>query len=182
MRIVSGKFRSRKILNVEDDKTRPTTDKNREAIYNLIGPYFHGGTCLDLFSGSGALGIEALSRGMEYCYFCDISNEAIKAIHANLKTLKINDAKVFQRDYKKVLKLLKAEEVKLDLVLLDPPYKMFDIEEMIKLLCDYDIISDDVIIVTETSKETTLKDEIECVIKTKEKVYGITRVCIFGRK
>ncbi len=179
MRVVSGKYRSRKIDNVESSKTRPTTDKNRESIFNMIGPYFQGGIALDLFSGSGALGIEALSRGVDFCYFNDLSQEAINVINKNIKTLKISDAKVFQRDYNVVLKTLQKEGIKLDLVFLDPPYQQFDINEIIAKIYDCDILTDDAIIVTETSREENLLDEISKLVKCKEKIYGASKVCVF---
>ena len=179
MRIVSGKYKSRRINHVEDNKTRPTTDKNRENIFNIIGPYFYGGNALDLFCGSGALGIEALSRGIDFCYFCDTSTQAVKVLNKNLKDLKILDFKLYQRDYKKVLKLFENEGIKLDLILLDPPYKFMNMNEILNLISQYQILNDDGIIVTETSKDEEIDDSFAGFSKSKETNYGISKVCVF---
>ena len=87
MRIVAGNFRSRRIEAPRSDQTRPTLDKVREAVFNRIGPYFEGGVMLDLFAGSGAVGLEALSRGMERVVFVDRSMEAVDVIRRNIAAL-----------------------------------------------------------------------------------------------
>ena len=85
MRVIAGKYRSRMLKTVENNRTRPTTDKNKENLFNMIGPYFDGGNCLDLFAGSGGLGIEALSRGMEFLVAVDKQYAAFKVIKENLE-------------------------------------------------------------------------------------------------
>ena len=89
MRVVAGKFRSRQLKSVDSKKTRPTTDKNKENLFNMIGPYFDGGVCLDLFAGSGGLGIEAISRGMNELYSVDHQYKACSTIRENVSMLKI---------------------------------------------------------------------------------------------
>ena len=88
MRVIAGKFKSRQLKSVDSSHTRPTTDKNKENLFNMIGPYFDGGICLDLFGGSGGLGIEALSRGMDELYSVDKQYKAFATIRENFKLLK----------------------------------------------------------------------------------------------
>ena len=106
MRVIAGKYKSRQLKSVKSNLTRPTTDRNKENMFNIIGPYFQGGNVLDLFAGSGGLGIEALSRGCDYLYSVDNQFAAFQVIKDNLKLLKIDNAKVFKLDYRKALKRL----------------------------------------------------------------------------
>ena len=106
MRVIAGKYKSRQLKSVKSNLTRPTTDHNKENMFNIIGPYFQGGNVLDLFAGSGGLGIEALSRGCDYLYSVDNQFAAFQVIKDNLKLLKIYNAKVFKFDYRKSLKIL----------------------------------------------------------------------------
>ena len=89
MRVVSGICKGRALKAVPGNTTRPTTDKVKEALFNMIGPYFEGGIGLDLFAGSGGLGIEALSRGLDKVIFIDRDGKAIQTIHENIKTCKL---------------------------------------------------------------------------------------------
>ena len=100
MRVIAGKFKSRQLKSVDSKLTRPTTDKNKENLFNMIGPFFDGGVCLDLFGGSGGLGIEAISRGMDELYSVDKQYKAFATIKENIQTLKIQDAAhVYKMDY-----------------------------------------------------------------------------------
>jgi len=122
MRIIAGNYRSRIILEVPGESTRPTTDKNREKIFNILGQFFSGGQALDLFAGSGAMGIEALSRGIESCIFVDINHKAIATIKENLKKLGITSGvKVDQSEAMLYLKRYLGRPF--DLIFLDPPYQ-----------------------------------------------------------
>ena len=87
MRVIAGKLKSRQLKSVDSKLTRPTTDKNKENLFNMIGPYFQGGTCLDLFAGSGGLGIEAISRGMDQLYSVDKQYRAFLTVKDNVKAL-----------------------------------------------------------------------------------------------
>ena len=105
MRVIAGKLKSRQLKSVDSKLTRPTTDKNKENLFNMIGPYFEGGRCLDLFAGSGGLGIEAISRGMDELYSVDKQYRAFATIQHNIKTLGIeNQVHVYKLDYSKALK------------------------------------------------------------------------------
>lgn len=124
MRVISGKFKGRLIHKVPSSNTRPTSDKIKEAIFHIMGPYFNGGHAIDLFAGSGALGIEAISRGVESVTFIDRSNEAIKTIKKNVKSLHIEDCTfIYRNDAFRALSILSRKNKKFDLIFIDPPYE-----------------------------------------------------------
>ena len=126
MRIVGGEHRGARIFAPKGKDTRPTTDRVREAAFNLIGPV-DGATVLDLFAGSGAMGLEALSRGAASATFVEDDREAVRSIERNLEKLSVTGAKVVQRD---VLQALATERRTYDLVLCDPPYGYADHERL----------------------------------------------------
>lgn len=181
MRIISGVFKSRQIDTVMASTTRPTTDKVRGSIFNIIGPYFDSGIALDLFAGSGSMGLEGLSRGMSFAVFNDIGNEALKVINKNINSLNLKDKTcVTKLDYKKALSFYK-NKYKFDYIFLDPPYKMNIVDEIIKIIIDDDLLNDSGLIICEVSKENIL-DEYEELDMIKNNIYGIRRVVIYERK
>lgn len=149
MRVVSGKYRGKKLLSPIDEKTRPTSDKVKESLFNVIGPKVNDAVCLDLFAGSGALGIECISRGASKVIFNDLNKNAIKIIKENINSLKNNDAcyEVFNKDYKDLLNSL---NIKFDLVFLDPPYALKIHDEIINILKKNCLLEDDALIAVET--------------------------------
>ena len=124
MRVIAGKYKSRQLKSVKSNLTRPTTDRNKENLFNIIGPYFDGGAVLDLFAGSGGLGIEALSRGYEHLYSVDNQYAAFQVIKENFTMLKLANAHVYKLDYRKALKRFANEKLKFDLILLEIATKL----------------------------------------------------------
>ena len=123
MRVISGKARGTKLSSIESLSTRPTLDRVKESLFNIIQNNLKGAVVLDLFAGSGQLGIEALSRGADKAYLCDINRDAVKMIKQNLEKTKLKDkAVVINEDYKKALRTLNTNE-KFDILFIDPPYK-----------------------------------------------------------
>lgn len=173
MRVIAGKYRSRQLKSVKSDLTRPTTDKNKENLFNMIGPYFDGGVVLDLFGGSGGLGIEAMSRGMDELYSVDKQYKAFAVIKENVNMLKIDNAHVLKMDYRKALMKFNDELVHFDLVLLDPPYAMKINKDIIETLAKQGNLNDGCTIVIEDLKEERIEVEAPFVLK-KEKDFGIT--------
>ncbi len=176
MRIVGGKLRHRIIEMTNLETTRETQDKVREAIYNSIGPYFDGGIALDLFSGSGAMGIEAYSRGIAHIYLNDLEKKAIDVCKKNCKSLEIKDVTFSCLDYKEFIKSTKAH---FDLVILDPPYRMDNIDEMLNLI--EPLVNKNGIVVFEMGVQSKYSPKIESLVFKKEKKYGIKKVAIFTR-
>ena len=175
MRIIGGLYRSRRIKMVGVETTRETTDMVRESIFNLMSSLRIEGVGLDLFSGSGAMGLEALSRGLDFCYFNDKGREAYKITQENIKELKLEDkTKVLNRDYKDAIKMI---DKKLDMVFLDPPYKLDSINEVLQILKEDDMLNENAYIVIEAEKEYQVKllDYYEIY---KERIYGIRKIVI----
>lgn len=178
MRIVGGKYRSRLIKFPLDAKvTRPTKDMVREGLFNALGEDINDAVVLDLFAGSGALGLESLSRGAKFVYFVDTSNLAIKVIKDNLISLKeIDNAELLNKDYYEALIELKDREIKFNIVFLDPPYKKMVIAEIIDFLFANNILSPNGIIIIETDYHLDLIDKR--FKKIKEYKYGKTFITI----
>lgn len=182
MRIIAGKLRSRQIKTLIGNSTRPTTDKVKEALFNAIGPYFDGGVMLDMFSGSGSIAFEALSRGMNFAVCIDSDNEAVKIINENIKNLELDKVtKLVKSDYQRALRLIN-DQYKFDLVYIDPPYHFQDIEKMISLLNKYTLLNVNAIVVVETKKESQLNEQYDDIIKYKESVYGITKLTYYKKE
>lgn len=182
MRVIAGEFKSRQLKSVDSKLTRPTTDKNKENLFNMIGPYFDGGVCLDLFGGSGGLGIEAISRGMDYLYSVDKQYKAFQTIKENIHTLKIEDrAFVYKMDYQKALQKFCNEGKCFDLVLLDPPYGLKINKDIIDFLKKNHMLNDGCIIVVEDLKEESIELD-ELFLLKKQQFYGITTLQIFKYK
>ena len=123
MRIISGKYKGKKLLGDNIDGTRPTMDRVKESLFGIIQNNIKNSTCLDLFAGSGSLGIEALSNGANTCYFIDNNKEVIKVLNNNISNLNIKqNSKVILSDWKKSLNDFSNQNIKFDLIFVDPPY------------------------------------------------------------
>jgi len=182
MRIVGGKYRHRLISFPDDaEHTRPTKDRVREAIFSALGDV-NGYRVLDLYAGSGAMGLEALSRGAVHTTFVDISVLAIKAIKDNVASLKIPESEYEIIRNKDVLAIesFKQKDAQFDLVILDPPYEEGKYEEIVNQLFNNNLLSDKAIIVMEANRPITL-EKIDYQ-KNKEYHYGDILVYIYWRK
>lgn len=168
MKVISGIYRGRNIEGYELLGTRPTQDRIKENIFNILGTDIQDKTILDLFSGTGSLGIEAASRGAKYVYFNDYNKEAINVINNNIKNIGINNCTVIHNDYKNIIKNL---DEKIDIILLDPPYDSNYIGISIKLITRYDLLNKNGLIVIECDDLDKVKydDEYRCI---KNKKYG----------
>jgi len=149
MRIISGKYRGKKLKEFNLDSTKPTTDMVKESIFNLIQFDVLNAVVLDLFAGTGALGIEAISRGAKLTTLVDCNNAAIKIINENLKNIE-GDYKVYNSDYKS---FLNKNKEKYDLVFLDPPYKTDYGIDAINMLLQREMLTKNAIIIFETSDD-----------------------------
>lgn len=156
MRIVAGKYRSRIIKAPNTQNTRPTSDMVRESLFNALGFQCQNASCLDVFAGSGALGIEAISRGAKKCIFIDNQDLAIAAIKENLNTLKIENAQVMKKDYTVIASLNES----FDLIFFDPPYKMPVFKEILSIIEKMHLLNETGIIVYESNRENMLHDDV----------------------
>ena len=175
MRIISGTMRGTKLYTLEGDNTRPTLDRVKEALFSKINFEIQDATVLDLFAGSGALGLESLSRGAEKVFLCDNSRDAIKIINQNIEKTKTKDkVSLLNMDYKKALEELKRLNTKFDLVFLDPPYKTDFAEDAAKFIVEKELLNEDGFIVLETDDKDKVLNKLDMnILDIKEiKKYG----------
>ena len=173
MRVISGTARGTKLYTLDGSLTRPTLDRVKESLFNIISQEIKGCVFLDLFAGSGAIGIEAGSRGASKVILCDKSKEACMIIKKNIeKTHALENIELYQADFKEVLKN-KIHE-KLDIVFLDPPYKTDFAIEAIKIIVEKDLLNQNAMIIIETDDSNRILEDlkhIDCEIKDIRK-YG----------
>lgn len=176
MRVISGQYKSIKLKTVDSMATRPTTDKVKESLFNIIDPYSMN--VLDLFAGSGGLGIETLSRGAEHAIFIDASSASIKVINENIAKCKIDKSKyeVYKNDYLRALKIFSKKGLKFDLVILDPPYRKGLIDDALSKILELDLLNDGAIIICEFASDEELNISHEQLDIYKEKKYGT--ICV----
>ena len=165
MRIIAGKYKRTPLVTLEGDLTRPTKDMVKEALFDSIQINSED-SFLDLFSGSGAIGIEAISRGAKKVVFNDCSKDAVKIIETNLKKINEN-ARVLCLDYEECL--FKLNDYPFDYIYVDPPYAFEEYEHIFELVDKYKLLSKKGIIIVEVKKTVDLNDEYSNLIKYKEK-------------
>lgn len=174
MRVIAGEFRSRILDEVESINTRETKDRVKESIFNSISSNLFEANVLDLFSGSGSLGIESLSRGSSSCDFVDKDIQAIDTVRKNVLKLRIeNRCMLHLLDFERFLDKTYHEY---DVILLDPPYKLDIIDDIIKIIARKNLLSKNGIVVCLYSKNNDLKTENNGIIEYKKKMIGITKV------
>ncbi|MUK89550.1 16S rRNA (guanine(966)-N(2))-methyltransferase RsmD [Ornithinibacillus sp. L9] len=175
MRVVAGIHKGRQLKAVPGKSTRPTTDKVKEAVFQVMGPFFDGGICLDLFAGSGSLGIEAISRGMNRCIFIDKHPKAIQTIKENVRSLKIDESiEVFRADAYRALKAAAKRELTFKLIFLDPPYGKVDYEELLNEIVNHQLIETNGIIYCEHDPAETISFSLESFRLVKQVNYSGT--------
>lgn len=179
MKIVSGTYGGRPLKTLEGKTTRPTSDKVRGAMFNMIGPYFDGGRVLDLYAGSGGLSIEAVSRGMEQAVLVEKDRRAQGIIASNIQMTK--ESHKFQLLKMEAHQALNQLQGTFDLIFLDPPYAKEQIVADIEALAERGLLGEGVMVVCETDKAVDLPEEIACLGIWKEKIYGISKVTVYVR-
>lgn len=182
MKVISGSLKGRVIDGYNIEGTRPTMDRVKESIFSMIQDKVPESIVLDLFSGSGTYGIECLSNYSKLVYFNDYNKECIKVIKKNLEKFNILDKSiVYNFDYLKCLNILKNDNKKIDLVFLDPPYKLKVINDILKFLVDNNLLNQDAIVVCEFLEDELLL-EYKNLVKIKERKYGTKEVYIYKLK
>lgn len=162
LRIISGQNRGTKLYTLEGEHTRPTLDRVKEPLFNIINFKLEDAIVLDLFAGSGALGLESLSRGAEKAIFCDNSNDAINIINKNIeKTRHLEDSIVINKNYEKALEEIKIKKILLDIIFIDPPYESNFYYNSLELIKKYELLKKDGIIILETDDEKRILNYID---------------------
>ncbi len=176
MRVITGIARGRKLQEPSGMEIRPTSDQVKESVFNIIQGDVEGRVCLDLFSGTGQMGIEALSRGAESCTFVDESREAVRLTRTNLEKTGLK-GEVFQGD---ALRFLESRE-KYDLIFVDPPYKSGYYEKILEKIKDFDKLSTGGIIIVESQADYEPASPGGPYQKLKTYRYGKVRVTTFTK-
>lgn len=153
MKIISGKYKGRNIIGYDITGTRPTMDRVKESLFAMIQNYIDNSNCLDLFAGSGNLGLEAMSEGASCCTFIDSNKVAIKTINDNLSKLDIENCKVYLKDFRI---FLKETNDKYNLIFIDPPYKTDFIKDALILIEKYDLLINNGLVILESDDKSKL--------------------------
>ena len=180
MRIISGKARGTKLYTLEGEKTRPTLDRVKESLFNIIQNNVADSCFLDIFSGSGAIGLEAASRGAQKVILCEKEKDAISIIKKNIEKTHL-DVKLYEMSFEKMLDSLHE---KIDIAYIDPPYKTDFAYESVKRLLNLDLLTNDSLIIIETDEEERMlnqinKLEVEIINKRK---YGRVHLIFLKKK
>lgn len=175
MRIIAGEKRGHTIFAPRGRETRPTSDRVRENIFNIVGPWVEDARVLDLYAGSGAMGLEALSRGAASVVFVESDPEALRVIQRNLDKLRLTGARVVRLDSTAALTQESSSGRKYDLVLVDPPYDMTNYDVLSRYLPN--VLADDGLLVFETAAK--VEPELSGLTVRTTRRYGSTRVTVF---
>ena len=160
MRIISGKARGTKLYTLDGTATRPTLDRVKESLFNIIQNDIEDSTVLDLFSGSGAIGLEFLSRGAKRAVLCDNSKDAIKIIKQNVQKTHFEEiAEIYNMEFTKLVERLQNQ--KFDIIYIDPPYATDFIKISLEKIIEYKLVNENTKIIVETDDETRILNQIE---------------------
>ncbi len=182
MRIISGKHKSRVLKTLEGMNTRPMIDRMKESVFNTIGPYFDSDIVLDLFGGSGALSLEALSRGCSKAYIVEKNHQACQVIKDNISSLKEEEnCFLFETDYKIALKNFKEKNMTFDIIFLDPPYRLNIIDEIIEFIQSNNMLNDKGIIVCQYVRGNHQAQDSTYLKIIKNYSYASSEVCIYQK-
>jgi 16S rRNA (guanine966-N2)-methyltransferase len=179
MRVVSGSRKGTPLKSLPGNLTRPTSDKVKESIFNMIGPYFDGGIAVELFGGSGSLSIESLSRGAEEAYIFEKNPRACSIIRENVEKCRFTEQiHIIKNDARNAVRALPSD-IKIDLLFIDPPFSETKFYELADTMAQAGMLSEEAIIVCEHDKQLTLPEVYHDYLKMKNPVYGNIAVSIY---
>lgn len=182
LRVISGEAKGHRLKTIKGNSTRPTSDRVKESLFNIISGYILDSNVLDLFAGTGNLGIEALSRGAYSAVFVDLSVECFNIINENLVHTKLADrATVITGEAVNVLDRLKVQNKKFDIIFLDPPYNKNLIQETLKIIDKNDIISDNGIVIAEKDIADIIPEEQGTLKLIRNQKYGDTVLAFYKK-
>lgn len=177
MRIITGVAKGRSIKAPEGENTRPTSDRVKESIFNIISKKIYASKVLDLFSGTGNLGLESLSRGAEACTFVEKNRDTYKILAYNIENLKFTpNSETYRLDSFEVLETLGKNKRKYDIIFLDPPYSMGMVEKAIKRISELGILERDGIIISECDEKESIPEKILSIKIYRTEKYGRTKI------
>ncbi|WP_027307429.1 16S rRNA (guanine(966)-N(2))-methyltransferase RsmD [Caloramator sp. ALD01] len=183
MRIITGTARGRIIKAPEGLNTRPTSDRVKESMFNILDYHYSYENVLDLFAGSGNLGLEAISRGAKKCIFIEQNKEAYNYLVDNIKNLKFEDyCEYYKQDAFSAVEILAKRGEKFDLIFLDPPYGKGLVEKSIKSIYEKGLLDDNGVIVSEQDVNDVLPDIIGNIKKVRVEKYGRTAIAFWSKE
>lgn len=181
MRVIGGKYKGQNLVSFQADHIRPTTDRVKETLFNMIQFEIEGSRALDLFSGTGSLGIEALSRGVESVVFVEKNKQSISILEKNLHKLKVDEP--FQIIHKDVFQFLKSYEGQpFQLIFVDPPFTEQLADEVLEAICQSKVFGVDSLVMIESSRKEKLIDEYSTALRVKKKEFGDKILSFFRHK
>ena len=180
MRVIAGEFRGRRLISPDNYDIRPTSDKVKEAVFSMLYPYLDSDTVfMDVFSGSGGMGLEAISRGAKRAYFSDQSKDSLKLIKENIKLCRADDRSVvLSGDFRSNISRIPE---KADIFFVDPPYADGYILPAVDAILDAGKLADGGLIVCEHDKHEHLPEEYRGLCAIKDRRYGKTGITIYAR-
>ncbi len=181
MRVIAGEFRGRKLDSFEGMDIRPTSDRVKESLFNILSEKVINCSFLDLFGGTGNVGIEALSRGAKQVVFVDSSLKSIKILKSNLdKISKSDSAEVYNTDYDNAIKRLGQDNRKFDIIFIDPPYNKDMAQNALVHIDRSGILEDDGVIIVEHDSKDIMPEQSGGLLKFREKLYGSTKLTFYS--
>jgi 16S rRNA (guanine(966)-N(2))-methyltransferase RsmD len=182
MRIIAGKHRSRKLFTGEGESTRPSSDRLKEAMFSRLGGYFDEGIWLDLFAGCGAIGLEAISRGVRQVIFCDHDRQAQNIIERNIALLKEEqNCELIKADYRQAISLCVQRKLTFDVIFLDPPYAL-DIDSIALEVVEAGLLSDDGWLICEMASSRVSSERLGNCVRIKESKYGLGKTVWYKKE
>lgn len=177
LRIIAGELKGRKLERIDTELIRPTSDRVREALFSILGDMVIDSRFLDLFAGSGSVGIEAFSRGAKEVVFVDAGNDSIKVLNSNLqKTNLIEETEIIQADYAATVEKLAYQGRKFDIIFIDPPYKFGIALDAVRKIQEKNLLSKNGVIIVEHGSKDLIPEKIGIFEIFKEKKYG--NICL----
>ncbi len=183
MRVIAGKARGKKLLSPQNNNVRPTLDRVKESLFNIIGFNIRESVFLDLFCGSASIGIEALSRDAAKVYFVDRDLESINLAKKNIESCKFSfsNYEIIKNDVMDSLTLLSNKNIKFDYIFMDPPYVFENTSKVIEMISQEELLDEYGMLVVETDIQYDLEEEIAGLKKTREKKYSIIKLTFYER-
>lgn len=183
MRVISGEFRGRRLNMVPGTGTRPTADKIKESMFSMLGAYFDGGQALDLYAGTGGLGIEAVSRGMDHATLVDSAYQAIKTLKENVALTKAEDRFTILKSpvNKAITRFAEAGQV-FDLIMMDPPYAQQEVLSQLSAIAEGGLIRPDGLVLVETGTDVEYPDDIPGYTMIRHHDYAVAQVVVLRRE
>ena len=178
MRVISGKARGLKLNTPKNEDVRPTTDRVKESLFNIINPYVMDNNVLDLFAGTGSLGIECLSRGAHKCVFVDKSKESMAIVKSNIKKARVENA-TLNIDFKSAVTSLGRQGEKFTIIFMDPPYYKNMFIDALSSVDENNLLEEDGIIVVEHDTKDSFPENVGRLYKSREKKYGNTTLTFY---